>query len=98
MTDIVDLTKILVRPLVTEKSARLQEDGTYTFEVPLTASKGIVKQAVERLFKVDVVRVNTSRVKGKRKRFGMRMTQRKDWKKAIVILKSGQRIPIVEGN
>lgn len=97
MTDIAQLTKVLRRPLVTEKSLRLQEQGRYTFEVDPMANKGIVKQAVERLFGVDVVQVNIIRVKGKRKRFGPRWMQKPGYKKAIVTLKPGQKIPILEG-
>lgn len=97
MTDIAQLTKVLRRPLITEKSLRLQEQGRYCFEVDPQANKGLVKQAVERLFSVDVVQVNIIRMKGKRKRFGPRWVQKPGYKKAIVTLKPGQKIPILEG-
>ncbi|MBI4337281.1 MAG: 50S ribosomal protein L23 [Chloroflexi bacterium] len=97
MTDLQDLTKVLVRPLVTEKSTRLQETGSYTFEVALHTNKGIVKQAVERVFNVDVINVNVLMVRGRRRRFGPRWVRSPDWKKAIVTLKPGQKITIFEG-
>ncbi|MCS7207726.1 MAG: 50S ribosomal protein L23 [Dehalococcoidia bacterium] len=97
MTDIAQLTNVLRRPLITEKSYRLQEQGRYSFEVDPRANKGLIKQAVERLFGVDVVRVNVMWVKGKRKRLGPRWVQKPGYKKAIVTLKPGQKIPILEG-
>jgi large subunit ribosomal protein L23 len=97
MTKIWEHTQVLVRPLVTEKSTRLQEQGQYTFEVPLVANKGTVKQAVERLFNVDVVRVNILGMKGKPKTFRMKRVKPHPWKKAVVTLKAGQKIQLFEG-
>ena len=88
---------ILRRPVVTEKSTLLQEDGRYTFEVAPTATKHQIKQAVEEAFNVEVVRVNTMNVRGKRKRFGPRLAARPSWKKAIVQLAPGNTITIFEG-
>lgn len=97
MSTISEFSKVLIRPVLTEKSTRLQGQGKYVFEVPLEANKGLVKQAVERLFNVDVVRVQTMHVRGKRKRMGIRVVKHRDWKKAIVSLKPGQKLQIFEG-
>ena len=88
---------IIRRPIVTEKSTLLQEQGRYTFEVAPAANKHQIKQAVEEAFDVEVVRVNTMNVRGKRKRFGPRLAARPSWKKAIVQLAPGSTITIFEG-
>ena len=88
---------ILRRPVITEKSTDMQEEGRYTFEVPPEATKHQIKWAVEEAFSVRVVKVNTMNVKGKRKRFGPRVTLQKSWKKALVTLAPGQTITIFEG-
>ena len=88
---------IIRRPVVTEKSTLLQEDGRYTFEVAPNATKHQIKQAVEEAFNVDVVHVNTMNVRGKRKRFGPRLSAARPWKKAIVQLAPGSSITIFEG-
>jgi large subunit ribosomal protein L23 len=88
---------ILRRPIVTEKSTLLQEQGRYAFEVAVRATKHDIKRAVETAFGVNVVKVNTMNVKGKPKRFGPRLVMQKSWKKAIVILAPGETITIFEG-
>ncbi|HAC17480.1 MAG TPA: 50S ribosomal protein L23 [Dehalococcoidia bacterium] len=88
---------ILRRPVITEKSTILQEEGRYTFEVALNATKHQIKEAVEEAFNVDVLQVNTMHVRGKRKRFGPRIAQGRSWKKAIVLLSPGDTITIFEG-
>lgn len=88
---------ILRRPIITEKSTDLQESGRYTFEVHPSATKLQIKEAVERAFEVEVVKVNTMNFRGKRKRFGPRFSQKKSWKKAIVTLAPGGSITIFEG-
>ena len=88
---------ILRRPGITEKSTILQEEGRYTFEVALNATKHQIKEAVEEAFNVDVLQVNTMHVRGKRKRFGPRIAQGRSWKKAIVLLSPGDTITIFEG-
>jgi large subunit ribosomal protein L23 len=97
MTTLQELANVLIRPVITEKSTLLQEQGRYTFCVAPAANRMMVKQAVEKLFSVDVVRVNIVWVKGKSKRYGMRPTRRSDWKKAVVSLRPGQRIQFFEG-
>ena len=88
---------ILRRPVVTEKSTNLQEQGRYVFEVAPTATKHQIRRAVEEAFDVTVVGVNTMKVAGKRKRYGPRIAVRPSWKKAIVKLAPGNTITIFEG-
>lgn len=91
------LTNVLIGPVVTEKSTRLQDENKYTFRVALTANKTLVKQAVETLFDVKVRKVTMVRLPGKVKRFGPRLTKGPDKKKAIVTLREGDRITVFEG-
>ena len=88
---------ILIRPIVTEKSTALMEQGKYTFRVPLAATKIQIRQAVEQIFKVKVQAVNTMRYEGKLKRMGRTQGRRSDWKKAVVTLKPGEAIEHFEG-
>ena len=88
---------ILIRPIVTEKSTALMEQGKYTFRVPRAATKVQIRQAVEQIFKVKVLNVNTVRVFGKTKRMGKYVGKRSDYKKAIVKLAEGNTIPLFEG-
>ena len=89
--------EIIRRPVVTESSTFLQDSGRYTFEVAVSATKHQVKEAVEEAFNVQVLKVNTMMVKGKRKRLGPRFASSKNWKKAIVQLAPGNSITIFEG-
>jgi large subunit ribosomal protein L23 len=93
----MNLYEVLRRPLVTEKSTRLSEAGTYVFEVDKKASKDQVKLAVEKAFKVGVTRVNMVTVPGETKRMGKRAVSRSSWKKAIVTLREGDKIQFFEG-
>ena len=88
---------ILIRPIVTEKSTALMEQGKYSFRVPLAATKIQIRQAVEQIFKVKVQAVNTMRYEGKLKRMGRTQGRRSDWKKAVVTLKPGEAIELFEG-
>jgi len=87
----------VLSPIITEKTTIVSENNQVVFEVPLSASKPEIKEAVEQLFKVSVSAVNTMRVKGKTKRFRGRPGRRKDVKKAIVTLKDGDTIDIATG-
>ena len=87
----------VVSPIITEKTTIASENNQVVFEVPLSASKPEIKEAVEQLFKVSVTAVNTLRVKGKTKRFRGRPGRRNDVKKAIVTLKDGDSIDIATG-
>ena len=80
-------------PSITEKNTTLRESqNKYVFEVMKNATKPEIKEAVEKLFNVDVETVNTILVKGKKKRMGRNVGYRPDWKKAIVKIKTGQSI------
>ena len=90
--------EVLKRPVVTEKSMILADQGKYVFEVDRRANKHQVKEAVEKIFNVKVEEVRIINVPPKRGRHGYRQTIRKPaWKKAIVKLAPGQTIQIFEG-
>lgn len=89
--------QILVRPLVTEKTTKMAEANWLTFEVQTDATKPEIQTAVERLYGVEVERVNTLVRKGKAKGFQGRPGQRGDVKKAFVKLKDGQSIDLMAG-
>ena len=89
---------IIHRPLITERATNLKAIANqYVFRVASGASKSDIKAAIEQLFKVQVLAVNTMRVHGKYRRLGAgRGAYRPDWKKAIVSLKAGQEIRVGE--
>jgi large subunit ribosomal protein L23 len=87
---------VLRRPIVTERSTMLKEQNKYVFAVDLEATKGQIREAVEAVFKVDVLSVHTARMPGKLRRRGMQSGYSSDWKKAIVTVKSGQEIKYAE--
>ena len=76
--------EIIIKPIVTEKSNTGLQEGKYTFRVAKKATKVQIAKAVEALFNVKVLNVNTMTVKGKEKRVGANTGRRPDWKKAIV--------------
>ena len=84
---------ILIRPIITEKTSQMMQENKYTFQVPLDANKVEIRQAVEAIFKVKVLNVNTIRVLGKTKRMGKYVGKRSDYKKAIVKLEKAIRFP-----
>ena len=85
---------VIRRPLITEKGLGVKEsENTLVFEVSPRATKTEVKQAVELLFKVKVATVRTSTVAGKERRRGRYIGHRRDWKKAYVRLKAGEKMP-----
>lgn len=86
---------IIVAPVVSEKSYQLIEDhNTYTFEVDPRSTKGEIRDAVQSIFDVKVLRVNTMNRQGKKKRFGYRYGKRKDTKRAVVTLAPGNTIDL----
>lgn len=93
----MSLFDVLIRPIVTEQSTLLQERGKYVFEVQKSANKADVKAAVEKVFEVTVLDVNTMTIKGKSKRFGPRPVSKPNWKKAVVTLRLGDTIQLFEG-
>ncbi len=88
---------ILIKPIITEKTVGLMEEGKYTFKVAKDANKYEIKKAVQNIFKVDVRNVSTMNIKGKTKRMGKYEGKTSSWKKAIVTLKEGQQIEVFEG-
>ena len=91
--------RTIVKPVVTEKSIAQTAGAQYTFAVSFEASKHTIAEAIEKLFKVKVLRVNTQRVKGKHKHDMRRRTRRPsvkrtDWKKAVVTLRAGDKIEL----
>ena len=88
------LTEVIRRPLVTEKTTTLRDDGkTVVFEVSKDANKIDVKRAVEKLLGAKVADVRTSITRGKLKRQGRFVGRRSDWKKAYVRLQADQKVP-----
>ena len=89
---------LIKRPLITEKTSVQKEvSNQVTFEVDRRANRVEIKKAVEKIFKVNVVSVRTMQVKGKRKQRGRIIGKRRDWKKAVVTLRPGERIEFFEG-
>lgn len=87
------LSRIIVSPVVSEKSTRLADDHRQVvFRVVKDASKPEIRQAVEKMFDVSVTSVRTTNVRGKVKRFGQTIGRRSDWKKAYVTLAEGSDI------
>lgn len=85
--------EILIAPLITEKTTALKNgNNSYTFKVSLNANKIEIQKAIEHIFNVSVLDVNTIRQRGKVKRMGRFSGKRADWKKAIVKLKPGDTI------
>lgn len=94
----MDMYRVIEKPLVTEKGTGMLADGNWVvFRVNPDANKIQIREAVQKVFDVKVLHVNTQVVLGKRKRFGKAMGQSKSWKKAMVQLKEGDKIKIFEG-
>lgn len=89
--------ELLRRPVITEKATLGSESNQVTFRVPMDATKPEIKLAVEKLFDVKVMSVNTLRQKGKNKVFRGRRGRRNDYKKAIVRLAEGDSIDVTTG-
>ncbi|MCX7970478.1 MAG: 50S ribosomal protein L23, partial [Negativicutes bacterium] len=93
----MELRDVLIRPLITERSTALMADNKYVFAVEMKANKILIRQAVEKIFKVKVLKVNTLRMEGKPKRMGRHQGKRPDYKKAIVTLAPGEKIAFFDG-
>jgi large subunit ribosomal protein L23 len=89
--------RIVRKALITEKANRLREMNVYQFEVLRTANKKQIKQAIEYLFSVEVVKIKVSNYTGKPRRLGRSSGYTTGYKKASVTLKEGQTIEIAEG-
>ena len=93
----MDAEKVIIEPLLTEKSNMQREAGQYAFRVDPRANKIAVMSAMRELFNVHPVKCNMSRVKGKPKRVRYRRGYTSGWKKAVVTLQRGETIGIFEG-
>ena len=92
-----DLTRVLVRPIITEKTtAQGEAKNKYAFEVRPEATKAEIRQSVEKYFGVKVLDVRTARVHGKPKRMGRYEGIRASWKKAIVTLAAEDKIDLFD--
>ena len=100
----VNFNKILIRPIFTEKMSRLEDERKYSFQVMPAANKLEIKKAVESKFGVKVEKVSTSNRIGKKKNMTVRSDgrtirtngKRSDWKKAIITLKEGETINLLD--
>tara|TARA_Y100000748_G_scaffold60164_1_gene48275 strand:+ start:639 stop:962 length:324 start_codon:yes stop_codon:yes gene_type:complete len=100
----IDYNKILIRPIFTEKMSRLEEDSKYSFQVMVGSNKLEIKKAVEAMFNVSVKKVSTSNRSGKKKNMTVKSGgrtirtngKRSNWKKAIVTLKEGDTIDLLD--
>ena len=90
----MDAYSVIIRPVVSERSFSLMEQNKYTFEVARDANKYQIKDAVEELFSVHVVSVNTINVKPKKKRVRYIAGYTRQWKKAVVTVAEGESIEI----
>ena len=94
----IDLHRIIKRPLVTEKGTKQKEQSNQlAFEVDRRANKIMVRNAVENIFKVRVLSVRMMNIRGKQRRVGRNVGRKADWKKAIVKLAPGENIEFFEG-
>ena len=102
----IDYNKILIRPIFTEKMSRLEEDSKYSFQVMIGSNKLEIKKAVEAMFNVSVKKVSTSNRSGKKKNMTVKSGgrtirtngKRSNWKKAIVTLKEGDVIDLLDSD
>jgi large subunit ribosomal protein L23 len=94
----MNMQDVIISPIITEKAMKASEGGKYSFVIALAATKTAIKQAVESMFKVNVVSIQTSIVKGRQKRTGTRRIEvtAEPWKKAMVQLKKGEKIGLFE--
>jgi len=91
-----DLRDVILRPVISEKSYEMLDENKYTFIVDPRANKTHIRQAVEKIFDVKVLSVNTMNRPGKRKRRGLIVGKRPDTKRAIVTVAPGDRIELFD--
>ncbi len=89
-----DPREVIIRPIITENSYDMMEENVYTFEVAKDSNKVEIRQAIETLFNVRVVKVNTLNVKSKPKRLRQQPGRTRTWKKAMVTLAEGETIEL----
>jgi large subunit ribosomal protein L23 len=88
---------IILTPIITEKSTNMSSLNKVTFKVSRTASKTLIKKSIEKLYKVNVVKINTLNSKDRTKIVKGRIAKKSGYKKAIITLKEGQSIDIAAG-
>jgi len=93
----MDARDIILRPLISEKAVAVLDDGKYTFKVRMDANKMQIADSIEKIYNVTVVSVHTMRMHGKMRKVGKFQGRRSDWKKAIIELKDGDSIKVLEG-
>ncbi len=89
-----DPYSIIKYPLITEKGTKVAPQNKYLFSVDIRANKPEIKKAIEEIYKVEVAKVNTMKVRGKKRRVRFQEGKTPDWKKAIVTLAEGQKIEL----
>jgi large subunit ribosomal protein L23 len=94
----MDFYQIIKKPMITEKGTKQKEQANqYIFEIDRAANKVMVRNAVEKIFKVKVLSVAVMNMRGKRVKSGKNIGKKSDWKKAIVRLAPGEKIEFFEG-
>ncbi len=89
-----DPREVIIRPIISEHSYDMMQENVYTFEVAKTSNKVEIAQAIEEIFDVEVVKVNTLNVKAKPKRVRYQIGKTRTWKKAMVTVAEGDSIEI----
>ena len=92
-----NLLDTIVSPVITEKATTLSEFNKIVFRVNKSANKNSIKKSIEKIFKVNVIKINTINLKGKTKIVKGKKSSRPGYKKAIVTLKKGQSIDLATG-
>ena len=87
----------IISPNLTEKSTSLSEFNKVVFKVNKMANKRLIKKSIEKIFKVNVIKINTINIKGKKKIVRNRKAYKSGYKKAIITLKKGQSIDLATG-
>ena len=93
-----DPREVIIRPVITEHSYDMMNNNCYTFEVAKNSNKVEIAQAIEAIFNVKVVKVNTLNVKSKPKRVRYQLGRTRTWKKAVVTLAEGDSIELFAAN
>ena len=94
----MDVNDVIINPVISEKSMQHANLGKFTFHVAKGAHKGVIKKAIEEKFKVNVMRISTNIVKGKKTKAGKRRMEilKSPWKKAVATLKGGEKIALFD--
>ncbi len=92
----MDYNDVIIRPVLSEKSSDLAEENKYVFQVANNANKHIIKKAMKEVFKVNPIKVNVMKVRGKRKKVRYHYGYTTSWKKAIITIGEGEKIELFE--